>query len=354
MFDSSEEESLPPVHGADLDAACARYGGELGDWIDFSSSVNPFGFAESDLQAMMNASTASLPRYPDPSYTSFREALARHHGLESTRVFPLAGSIQGIHAAAHMMANRPAIIPAPSFREYAYACRMNACPVIEPLGFEISPPDRGIIIIGYPNSPTGELIDREKLLGLIRSSAERNTLVVVDEAFLPFVEGGTELTLIPETKRFKNLLVLRSLTKTHAFAGVRLGFAVGNDALIARLHQFLPAWSVSQVAIALGIAACDRSDLIDAQIAEIRSEAPRFEANLRTIPRFEVRPSAANFFLCRSPLDAVELKHLLSLRRILIRNCSDYPGLDKHHVRISVRKPEENEILVARLREILS
>lgn len=361
-----------PAHGGDLEAAQIQFGGDASRWIDFSNSINPWGLPDERLRALMSESVSDLRVYPDPAYRRLRAALAAYHDIEPECIWPFHGSVAALYAIANLYAGRRALAPAPSFREYKQAADANGLLCDEPRfwrptssvparadaidAWSTSIPRDGLVILGHPNSPTGSILDEEQLDLLQERIQNRGSLLVLDEAFLPFVADETAVTRLFAASKSEGLVVLRSLTKSHGLPGIRLGYAVAAPPLIERLRAVSPPWSVTPLASRLAAELPSLAPMIREQLAMLREETSNFYERLSALKGLVVHPSCCNFFLCAvtaAGLDAPVLRERLARRCLLIRDCSDYPGLTRRHIRIAVRRPEENAVLLDALREEL-
>jgi threonine-phosphate decarboxylase len=357
---------ISPPHGGDLERAIARFGGERAEWIDFSNSINPWGIPDARLRELTERSVPLLREYPDPEYVRLREALARYHGIAPECIWPFNGSVAGFYSVAGIFADAPSVAPAPSFREYAHAAAAHGLSCAEPILWAApheddswleAIPENGVFFLAHPNSPTGGILSRELIERILETARARSTTVLLDEAFLPFVMTAARHSLLEAAATTENLIVLRSLTKSHALPGLRLGYAVTMPATISRLRAVTPPWSVGPLATVVAEALPDLEPLIQAQLADLAVEAAWFRDQLRALRFVRVSPSCCNFFLCElmtDRLDASALKEQLCRRHLLIRTCSDYPGLGSLHFRLAVRRREENERLIAALGEIVA
>ena len=205
-----------------------------------------------------------------------------------------------------------------------------------------------LVVIGSPNNPTGALVDPEQIIVLAKSHPD--SLFLVDEAFLKFVEGGRSVAFVAD-----NILTLHSLTKFYAIPGLRLGFGIFPLPIARLLRAHLPPWTVNTLAQAVGIRAL--ADLeYGAQsrplCAELRTA---LHDELKRIPALQVFDSAANYLMLRlvDGSDACILAGKLLARKIMIRTCANYVGLDTSYFRIAVRTEPENRLLLEALTELL-
>lgn len=351
-------------HGGNLRALAAKAGVAPDQILDFSANINPLGLSPRVAEAIQRA-VPSVVHYPDPTASGLREALAAYHGLAPEQVLPANGSTELIYLLARALAPRRALILHPAFSEYEAALEL----VGTELDHELLDEEHGflpdlssllprlaahdLIILANPNNPAGSLIPKPDLLALVGAAEAAGAIVVVDEAFIDFVE---EASLKKDLVQFPRLLLLRSLTKCFALPGLRVGYALGSPALLARLARSLGPWSVNALAEAAGIAA-----LADREYQErFRLVIPRWREELRSgLQKFSalrVFPGAANYLLVRlmeSDLTAPALKARLLAERIAIRDCSSFRGLGPAFIRLAVRRPEEHQVLLGALERCL-
>jgi threonine-phosphate decarboxylase len=196
-----------------------------------------------------------------------------------------------------------------------------------------------------PNNPTGRLIDPELLADILRRCRELRILLVMDECFLPFTPAESLAENLGAS-----LVVLKAFTKTFSMAGLRLGYILAADAaLVAAVADTGQCWSVSAPAQAAGLAALECTGWVEQSRAVIDTEREFLTRELVEMG-FKTFDSDANFLLFRS---GVSLLEKLIDKGILIRNCGNFHGLDEHYYRICVKQREQNERLVAAIREAL-
>lgn len=332
--------------------------------LDFSASINPLGLSP-NVEAAIRRALPRVVHYPDPEGARLQSALARYHGLPGNSVLVGNGSTELIYLLARALSPRRALIVHPAFSEYEAALELVGARIERVLlsqaeGFSIRSAslrarlaEQDLVMLANPGNPTASLSPTAELLGLVEACQEARVTLVVDEAFIDFVE---EASLKRHLERFPRLLLLRSMTKFFALPGLRVGYALGSPDLLARLRSWKEPWSVNALAEAAGLAALEDRDYQ----ASSRLLIPRWREALATgLEKFApVRafPSAANFLLLalRGPaLSAPGLRAALLRERIAIRDCSSFPGLGPAHVRLAVRRPEENYTLLRALEDLL-
>lgn len=312
--------------------------------VDFA--VNVHGDRPPEwLAARLRARIIDLAAYPTAADDlRARLAAARRHGTDADRVLPLAGSAEGFHLLAEHAARRGlrAAVVHPSFTEPEVELRRAGVPVTrvllpEPYTFDpaLVPDAADLVVVGNPTNPTSVLHPREALASLCRPGR----VTVVDEAFCDVVDDEEGVSLAGSD--LPGLVVLRSVTKTWALAGLRAGYAVGDPDVLADLAAHRVHWPLGTLQLEAVAACC--SDEAAGHLARIRA---RLAADRATMCRLladagiEVAvPPAAPFVLVRTPegYGPATFRDRLRARGYAVRRCDTFPGLDAGHVRLAVR-----------------
>ena len=348
-----------PSHGGRPEQLLPRLGlAAHSEVIDFSANLNPLGAPEWLPQRLIN-SLSELEVYPDPDYSAACRAIAQHEGLLPAQVRLTNGGAEAIFLAAALLAERGArraTIVQPTFCEYARACHHYAIAVtglaLEPARFELDEAQAlaamrhgDAVFLCRPNNPTGTLVERELIERMLREGQRHGSLLVVDEAFVDFVAPDERLT--PLLARYDNLLLLRSMTKLYTIPGLRLGYLLGAEAVVARIATLQLPWSVNALAAALVEPLLADTDYHARTLAWLDLERPWLEHALRSLG-LRVVPSCANFLLLQDsgsrPMSAL-LEHL-ARGGILARHTHNFTGLDGAWLRIAVRTRHDNTRLV--------
>lgn len=337
----------PPAHGGPASAPRMRPG-----TVDFSSSIGPLRMPARIRAALK--STELAEDYPDPSASGLAAALARSSGLPRACIVPGGGAAELIHGVARaMLAGRRVLVQAPTFAEYASAARLAGCRVHSQRGgsaeeFASEIPRGGCAFICNPNNPTGSMMTARQVLRIAREAESRSCLLVVDECFIEMSDAPSESVAAAARSR-PNLVVLRSLTKAFGLAGLRVGYAVAPRRIAGILESARVPWSVNALAQAAGILAASDTAHLAKSRAVVARERAYIERGARAIGGLEPYPSRANFVLLRTRRSSRALRKALLARGVLVRDCSDFEGLDGRHVRVSVRTRPDNEKLLAAL-----
>lgn len=350
--DHYEGVTIPDEHGGD-------HYGKPPIRCDFSVNLNPLGMPPGVREAVLACPEAWLT-YPDPRCHALRQALAAADQVRPEQIICGNGSSDLIYRYCLAVQPRRALILAPTFSEYEKALRLAGCvpdqyPLRADRQFDLEAgivrliePGLDVLILCNPNNPTGRLIAPELLRQLAQRCAETKTRLLIDECFLPFCDAPSALVWLTE---FPGLAILRALTKTHGLAGVRLGYLASDDQqLLLRMAACGQPWSVSGLAQVAGLAALRQADWLPATRRLLREARAELTAGLARLG-LEVLPGAANFVLVLSRL---ELAEPLLRKGFLVRRCANFSGLDRRDLRLAVRLPEENRLLLTALAEILA
>ena len=346
------------VHGGDWAGYRARFGH---DALDFSANVSPLGLP----QGVADAIVAALPtadRYPDPLCRELRTALSRAEQLPEPWILCGNGAADLIYRLGWALKPRRALLPAPTFAEYAAALESVGCEVKRKTLHEaddfavteafVQAVNQSIdlVFLCQPNNPTGQITPPELVQRLVRRCADCGAVLVVDECFLDFLQQRDALTAKPLLQTAPNLVILKAFTKLYAMAGVRLGYTLcANTALLAKMQAAGQPWGVSSLAQAAGAAALRETAYADAVRTLIADQRPRLAAGLRALG-LQVIEGSANYLLFRAP---ETLGAALQQRGVCLRSCGNYPGLSAGWYRTAVRTAPENEQLLQTMREVL-
>jgi len=302
-------------------------------------------------------------RYPEPYGEELKEALAKHHGMKPAEILVGNGSTQLIYLLCSVLRPRKALIVAPAFSEHANALKLAGAKVrllsLATDGrFEFSTEkfmaawgkDDSVAFLTTPNSITGQLIPRAEVEKIARIALLERRFLVIDEAFIDFVEEESVKQLI---RHNPYLIVLRSLTKYYALPGLRLGYLLAHSRRVAQFAAYLEPWSVNGPAHKVALAClADRSFGLKTE-RWLRRERNFLTQALTSLKSFHPYPSSANFLLVRIANNAspIELRSFLLNQKILIRAWNSFAGVGADHFRIAVRGRKDNQRLLEALRE---
>jgi histidinol-phosphate aminotransferase len=345
------------VHGALDFAELEHLGLQPDEVLDFSVNGNPYGASPRVREAI---ASVSLERYPDREALALRRVLASHLDVPLEGIMAGNGSVEllWLTALAFVRPGDAVLIVGPTFGEYERAATLMGaqlhCWTAQPeTGFTVSPAEvlqrlqrlqPRLVFVCNPNNPTGTCLAVETIAAW--GKALPGTLLVVDEAYLPFAAGAPSAL----TTRAANLLVLRSMTKAHALAGVRLGYAVGHPEVIRALAAVCPPWNVNALAQAAGLAALADQAHLSQSLAQLAQAKTVLVHGLQALGLAPL-PSSTHFFLVKVE-QATVLRQALLRQGILVRDCSSF-GLPEY-IRVATRRAEENARLLDALARMRS
>ena len=328
--------------------------------LDFSVNTNPAGVLDSVKQSLIE-SISKAEHYPDQEASALRKALAGALGVSGDMLVFGNGASELLTACVRAAKPQNVLLPVPSFSGYQWALAPEEAAVryVEmEEGFRITEKllpelteETDMVFFTNPNNPTGRYIRHDLLEEILDTCREKNILVLLDECFMELSDDPAGNTCVPAIGRWPNLIILRAFTKSFAIPGVRLGYMICADTrLNETVRKMLPEWNLSIMAQDAGVAALKEIGTLQAAREQIQKERTYLKEQLEEAG-MQCIPSDANFLLIQSPRE--DLYDKLLERQILIRDCSDYRGLAKGYFRIAVRPEEENEELIAAVRDII-
>ena len=318
--------------------------------IDFSENSNPFGPAPGVRHALAAVDPA---RYPDRECLALRQVLAEQTGANPADIVVGNGAAELLWLVAFAFLERGdrVLILGPTFGEYGRMARLMGADVVEwradaAAAFAVDPDAMArqiagvqpkLIFLCNPNNPTGAVIDPAVIAAW--ATAQPQVLFVVDEAYLAFVPGLRSI----HAWRLPNVLIVRSLTKEYALAGLRLGYAMGPVRLVAGLAQARVPWSVNAAAQAAGLAALADQDHLQCTLTALHAAKAELVAGLHALELAPL-PSQTHYFLLNVG-DGAHFRQQLFNHGLIVRDCASF-GLPTY-VRIATRQPAENQKLLA-------
>ncbi len=347
----------PSQHGGVDYAELEKLGIAPEETFDFSANLNPFGPPPRVMEVL---NEVDISHYPDSEVWHLRRSLAEKLGVKEENIIVGNGSTEVIRLVtlAYFGKGDRVLIIEPTFGEYQIACQIAETSVLKQQlsaenAFQLNIEEtiklvrqhrpKGIFMAN-PNNPTGRYLyqtEFEKLLGVSQDS-----LLVLDEAYITFVNNPwSSLNLV----RGSGLLILRSMTKDYALAGLRLGYGVANEEIIATLRGICPPWNVNALAQKAGIIALENEEYLRRCQAKI-NEAKEYLVTELSSLGFPPLPSEASFFLVKVG-DATAFRLELLKQKILVRDCTSF-GLPQY-IRIAPRILPECQKLVATFKEII-
>lgn len=342
------------IHGGDV----YRYP----DVLDFSANINPLGTPPSVIEAAAE-SLKQIRNYPDVRQECLIRALSRYEQVPENYIICGNGAAELIFSLVWTLRPQKALLAAPTFAEYSQAlaasgCRMQYYYLKENNGFRMEDgfidavtEDLDIVFLCNPNNPTGIPVDRTFLEKLIEKCSACRVRLVLDECFVDFLDAPRLATMKEKLPDEPGVFLLKAFTKRYAMAGLRLGYGICSDEnLLEHMRQSVQPWNISIPAQAAGVAALKEEMYVERARQVIRQERKRMKKVLKGLG-FTVYDSQANYIFFQGPkhLSQAVLKY-----GVMIRDCSNYPGLEEGYYRAAVRLQSENIKLEEALRAALS
>ena len=328
--------------------------------LDFSSNISPAGMPPGVRSAVPRMADA-MGYYPDAGSQRLVSAISGYVRLPASNIVAGNGAVEILYNfCTAFLAGRIVLIPAPTFGEYeAATCLAGGRPdffhtmdlAADIDSFVSRIPRNGCVFVCNPNNPTGTVTPKRQMAEIVRAAEARSSLVFVDECFVELVPGQSR-SVAGLIKKHDNLFVLRSLTKSFGLAGIRAGYGIGHRRMTDILRKIKIPWSVNALAQEAGVIAIrDRSHIARSN-SIIRRESDYLRRRIDRIPGFECYDSQTNFILIRTEDDSARVQKRLLRHGILVRDCSNFRGLDNHHIRIAIRPHRDNQRLVAAMEAV--
>lgn len=354
-----------PEHGANPHHVYGTMGIDVPERVlDFSENVNPTG-PPPIIREKWESFWAQLSTYPDPQGEPFLTAVADFHRVSKSFVFAGNGAAELLALIAERYRGKRAVVVHPTFSEYEATLtaknveivRVTACAADEfqlPIRAIMQAMEQAAVLyLCTPNNPTGILPERHELESIIHYGKEVGCEVVLDEAFIDFVDES--LSFIARIEENPHVLVVRSMTKMYAIPGVRLGYVVAAPATIKDIKVFAPHWNVNGIAAQIGATCLQEKSYRQQAIAYSNAQRESMKAFLES-KDCTVTNSVTNFLSFKPPegQDAKELYLALLAKGIVLRHTENFRGMDGQWLRIGMKNEADMEVLKSGLEEALT
>ncbi len=328
--------------------------------LDFSSNVNPLG-APNSVKKSLKSHLGKVTTYPDHDSIILKNKLAKYLNISVNNLVVGNGATEIIYDFCRATIDRSnVLIVVPTFGEYEAASSlcgakleffktMNLESDLEKFIQKI--PRNGIVFICNPNNPTGVLISKNPMMQIIRAAKTRSAFVFVDECFMELTQKQNQ-SLVDQVSKLENLFVLRSLTKSFGLAGLRLGYGIGSKNLASILNKIKIPWNVNGLAQEAGLAALYDGTFLTKTQKLVKTESAFLKNSISKLDGFSCYDTATNFILIKTRQPAKLVQKKLLSKNILVRDCSNFRGLDSYHIRIAVKTHKENQRLLEGLKTL--
>ena len=344
-------------HGGDVYAKARKLNLSPSEIIDSSASLVPFKPPKILLDTLYEEIKAYGFRfYPDRELSILKKTIGQFHEINPNNILPGNGASELITWAGYEASKFGiSCIPAPGFVDYErslncwntkfiYSPLPKSWSNIFPQSFPIIPKG-DVIWITNPHNPTGQLWGKKSLESILN----KYKLVICDEAFLPITPNGEKESLIPLTKKYDNLIVLRSLTKLFNIPGIRLGYVIGSSKKLKEWNKNRDPWPLNSFAIKAGIELLSDDIFYKKWINKIHTwintEKKLIYDELSKVENLKIYHSSTNFFLIEHISSLSSNIKYLEKKGILIRECNSFRFLNDKWARISIQSSKNNKIL---------
>lgn len=341
-----------------------KHGGNIYKYqkaADFSANINFCGMPESVRQAALRGVEESL-HYPEPESSSLRKILADREGVSEDMIFCGNGAAEVLFLLMQALRPRHAVLVQPCFFEYEQALTAVDCAIThvylqEEEQFQVTqhlleaiPPQTDLIVLGNPNNPTGQIIEKDVLEAIQSYCQKQEIWLVLDESFSDFLtDEDAKKTKSGMELNGSKIFVVKSFTKMYAMPGLRFGYGICRDkAVLEAMICRTQPWNVSRPAQEAAKAAAQEREFAKSSSRMTRENREWMTQQLQAAG-YQVVPSCTNYLFFSGPAGLVD--YALE-RGYLIRDCSNFRGLErqtdqKQYYRICIRSQKENEGLLA-------
>ncbi len=343
-------------HGGNKANLAETLGCGVDEIVDMSSNLNPLGPPET-IEKVICDNLVKIRSLPEVDAVSMRQGFARFHGIDHETVVAGNGTTWFIYTIPKALGSKKVLIAGPTYSDYKDACIMHKidfthCLAKDP---ELFAPniddlsrmakDADTVFLCNPNNPTGALMPREQLDYLIQK--HENTVFIIDESYLPFVDQAREISLVSNTQ-YRNLMVLSSMSKIFRIPGLRTGFLSASRELAEKIMAYYQPWSVNALAQTVIEHIFDHPERIEPFYQKtrdyIKTEKQVFLKSLEDIQGLQLLDSTTYFILARltNGLTSEEFCKKIGQHKLLIRDCSNFLGLSDQYVRFSLKERPVN------------
>lgn len=356
-------------HGSDLEKIEAQYGIAKDAILPFGSNVNPLGISPLAKEALIQNVTC-IQDYPDRDYRELRQAISLYAGTNPAHTVVGGGSTELIRLFIELVNPEKTLIIDPTYSEYARDIGLNHGEIVsyhlkEENDFKLDPydflielePSVDLLVICNPNNPTSTAIPAEHLGMILRKCREYGIFVMVDETYIEFTENMSDITAVPLIQQHDNLVVIRGVSKFFASPGLRLGYALcSNQDMLEKIEANKNPWSINTFAIVAGKVMFSDEDYIKETKNLMKMEKNLIMSALsarKTIKLFEPEANFILVKLLKPELTSADVFEHCIKKGVMIRDCSDFNGLSDKFIRFCIMNPQDNDLLVNTLLEIV-
>lgn len=361
-------DKKPEFHGSDLEQIEAYYHIPKEEIVSFGANVNPLGLSE-QLKKDLASHLDVITRYPDRDYRSLKKAISKYTGVSADHIVIGNGSTELISLLISTRTPKRALVLGPTYSEYARELSLNGGSMDfynlkKEQDFQLDiddfittlKTDYQLAIICNPNNPTSSALTTSEMERILVACREYGIFVMIDETYVEFAPDINEITAVPLTQEFTNLMVLRGVSKFYAAPGMRLGYGVtGNMDFLAKMREKQTPWSLNSLGAYAGELMFKDQEYIQKTRNLILSERDKLYKELKEIPTYKVYPAYANFILLKIQKTGLTSSNAFEAcikEGLMIRDCASFQCLDGEFIRFCIMMPEDNARLLNVLKQL--
>ncbi len=354
-------------HGGNINNLANRLNCPAEEIVDMSANLNPLGPPDI-INTLLCGHLPDIRSLPDPGARGMARAFGRYYRIPEEQVIAGNGTTFFIYTLPMAMGIKTALVAGPTYADYADACRMYGVDVrhhitkeedsfvLDTKALASKAAKSKMVFICNPNNPTGTMVEKQKLVALITACPD--TFFVVDESYLPFADPEGAHSLLTG-QQFSNLAVLTSMSKIFTIPGLRTGFLTAREPVIKRVMAFYQPWSVNALAQSVVQSVFESPEFmapfITLSCRHVENQRILFAKSLENEKGIRLFDSVTSFILARlESMNAETFCQKVGNHQILVRNCSNFTGLDDRFVRFSLKTEALNKRLSGVIKEILS
>ena len=352
-------------HGANLYDLSRQYDVLKEDFMDFSSNINPFGSSKLAKDYIVN-NIDKISIYPDPKYLELKTSISNYCKCSIDNILLGSGATELISSFIETISPKKSLLLSPAYSEYEKELSKIGCSItkyfskkehdfkvnIDKLIEIINKDNYELIIICNPNNPTGFAFTKIEIEKILNNT---NAFVMIDETYVEF----TNTSIYSSTSlvdKYNNLFVIRGTSKFFSTPGIRLGYGlISNNKIRDKMNSSFDLWNINIFASMMGEVMFNDNKFIKNTYSLMIKERKYLLNQLNKFNDLKIYDSQGNFILCEiksKTITAKQIRENLIHKRIIIRDCSSFDGLDEYFFRICILKPRENKLLIDNLKEI--
>lgn len=358
----------PVFHGSDIEKICSFYHLKKEELVNFAANVNPLGLSKAVKEAI-SSHIDLLSSYPDRDYTSLRQTISLYCKVPSDFILPGNGSSELIALLIEERAPKHALILGPTYSEYSRELSFSGSTqeyyhLKEEQDFRLDVEDLcrtlengyDFLILCNPNNPTSSAISNNDLQKLLSFCERNNIFVMIDETYVEFAPDIQAITAVPLTMKYKNLMVLRGVSKFFAAPGMRLGYGItSNKEFLEKMRKKQTPWSLNSLGAFAGEVMLKDGAYIKETRNLILSQRSYILTRLQKMPACKTYPAYANFILVKlqkTDLTSREVFEICIKQGMMIRDCSSFQCLNGEYIRFCIMNPGDNSRLLDTLERL--